>query len=66
MNAATDRMSGMTVSTFNDSAKDAVGPKVAFGAFPDGTVHASTIQLDVAAQNLTVAIENSGYKKLGG
>jgi len=66
MNVATDRMSGMTVTTFTDKAKDAVGLKVAFGAFPDGTVYPETIQLDVAAQNLSVAIGNSGYKKLGG
>jgi len=55
----------VTVKTFTDSAKDAVGLKVAFGAFADGTVYPATIQLDVAAQKLAVAIENSGYKKLG-
>jgi len=64
-NAATDRIGGVTVATFTDSAKDAVGLKVAFGAFADGTVYPATIQLDVAAQKLAVAIENSGYKKLG-
>lgn len=65
VNAATDRLSGVTLSTFTDSAKDKVVLKVAFGAFPDGTVYPATIHLDVAAQNLGVTIENSGYKKLG-
>jgi hypothetical protein len=65
-NAATDRISGVTVATFTDKAKDAVGLKVAFGAFQDGTVYPAKIQLDVAAQNMAVAIENSGYKKVGG
>jgi len=65
-NAATDSISGVTVATFTDKAKDAVGLKVAFGAFADGTVYPAKIQLDVAAQNLAVAIENSGYKKAGG
>ena len=65
-NAATDRISGVTVATFTDKAKDAVGLKVAFGAFADGTVYPAKIQLDVAAQDLAVAIENSGYKKVGG
>lgn len=65
-NAATDRISGVTVATFTEKAKDAVGLKVAFGAFADGTVYPSKIQLDVAAQNLAIAIENSGYKKVGG
>jgi len=66
VNAATDTISGLTVATFTDSAKDAVGLKVSWGSFPDGTVYVATIHLDVAAQNLAVAIENSGYKKLGG
>ena len=64
-NAATDRIGGVTVATFTDKAKDAVGLKVAFGAFADGTVYPAKIQLDVAAQKLAVAIENSGYKKVG-
>ena len=64
-NAATDRIGGVTVATFTDKAKDAVGLKVAFGAFDDGTVYPAKINLDVAAQNLAVAIENSGYKKAG-
>ncbi|MGH9870026.1 MAG: hypothetical protein ACREAA_17915 [Candidatus Polarisedimenticolia bacterium] len=65
-NAATDRISGMTVATFTEKEKDAVGLKVSFGAFADGTVYPAKVQLDVAAQNLSVAIENSGYKKAGG
>ena len=65
-NAATDRISGVTVATFTDKAKDAVGLKVSFGAFADGTVYPAKIQLDIAAQNLALAIENSGYKKVGG
>lgn len=64
-NAATDRIGGVTVATFTDKEKDAVGLKVAFGAFTDGTVYPAKIQLDVASQNLAVAIENSGYKKAG-
>jgi hypothetical protein len=64
-NASTDRLSGVTVATFTDKAKDAVGLKVSFGAFADGTVYPAKINLDVAAQNLAIAIDNSGYKKLG-
>ena len=66
VNAATDHIRGVTISTFVDSAKDAVGLKVAFGEFADGTVYPATIQLDVAAQNLAVVIENSEHKKLDG
>jgi hypothetical protein len=64
VNAATDRISGVTIATLTDKEKDAVGLQVAFGAFADGTVYPAKIQLDVAAQKLKIAIENSGYKKL--
>jgi hypothetical protein len=64
VNAASDHILGVTVATFTEKAKDAVGLKVTFGAFADGTVYPAKIQLDVAAQNLAVTIENSGYKKL--
>ncbi|MCU0223629.1 MAG: hypothetical protein MUF27_06080 [Acidobacteria bacterium] len=66
VNAATNRLSSLTVATFTDSAKDAVGLNVAFGALQDGTVYASSVKLDVTAQNLAVGIENSGYRKVGG
>jgi len=61
---ASDVISGVTIATFNDK-KEPVGLKVAFGALPEGTIHPAKIQLDVPAQNLTVMIENSNYKKLG-
>jgi hypothetical protein len=66
VNAATNVISSLAVATFTDSAKDAVGMKVSWGSLVDGTLYAATIRLDVVAQNLAVAIENSGYKKLGG
>jgi hypothetical protein len=66
VNAASDRISAVAVSTFTGSAKDAVGLKVSFGAFGDGTVYPETINLDVKSQNLGVVIKNSGYKKIAG
>ncbi|MGZ6134886.1 MAG: hypothetical protein ACXWK9_10530 [Myxococcaceae bacterium] len=65
-NAATDQITGMVVNTYTDSAKDAVGLKVGFGSFADGTVYPAKINLDIASQQLGIAIENSGYKKAGG
>lgn len=64
-NAATDRIGSVSVATFTDSAKKAVNLNVVFGAFPDGTVYAAKIGLDVKDENLNVAIENSGYRKTG-
>ena len=65
LNAATDRMAGMTVATFTDT-KEPVGLKVSWGTLPEGWVYPAKIQLDVPSQQLGVAIENSGYKKFGG
>jgi len=64
VNAAVDHITGIKVATFTDSTKDAVGLNVNFGAFADGTVYPATVNLDVKSQELAVAIENSGYKKL--
>jgi hypothetical protein len=64
VNGATDQIAGLTVATFTEK-KDPVGLKVAFGALPDGTIHAAKVQLDVPAQDLTVTIENANYKKPG-
>jgi len=64
-NAATDQITGMMVNTYTDTAKDAVGLKVGFGSFADGTVFPAKINLDIASQQLGIAIENSGYKKAG-
>jgi hypothetical protein len=66
-NAATNRLTGMSVATYVDSAKDAVGLEVAFEVFTDGTtIYPATVDLTVASQHLEVAITNSGYQKLGG
>jgi len=63
--AATSVIGGVKVATFTDSSKDAEALKVPFGALPDGTAYAAATHLDVAAQNLAVAIENTGHKEAG-
>jgi hypothetical protein len=64
VNAASDRISGLSVSTLTDK-KDPVGLKVTFGAFADGTVYPAHVQLDITSQKLGIAIDNAGYKKVG-
>lgn len=66
LNAATNTLHGLKVSTYSDSAKDAVGLEVEFAAFGDGIVYAKTTELDVASENLAVVVTNSGYEKQGG
>jgi len=65
LNAATDRMAGMTVASFTDK-KDPVGLKIGWAVLPEGWVYPAKIQLDVPEQKLGIAVENSGYKKIGG
>jgi hypothetical protein len=65
-NAATDKIGGIAVASFTDSAKNAVGLKITYSAFPDGTVYPAQIDLEVKEENLNVTIQNSGYKKAGG
>jgi hypothetical protein len=64
-NAATHRIVSVAVDTYTDTAKNAVNLNVAFGALPDGTLYPEKTELNMAAENLTVAIENSGYEKIG-
>jgi hypothetical protein len=65
VNAASDRISGLTVATFTGKDKDPVGLKVSFEAFADGTVYPANVQLDIASQKMAIAIDNTGYKKVG-
>ncbi len=66
LNVATSSLASLAVATYTDSAKDAVKLNVTFGTLADGTVYQPAIQLDVASQSLGIAIQNTGYKKLGG
>lgn len=66
LNAAKNVITGMTVDSYTNKTKNAVGLNVGFSSLADGTVYASTIHLDVAKENLEVAITNSGHEKLGG
>lgn len=62
VNAATNVMNGIAVSSFTDS-KDAVGLNVTFATLLDGTVYSAKTTMEVAAQKLTVVVENSDYVK---
>jgi hypothetical protein len=53
----------LTVSTHLDDPKEAVTLTVQMGRLEDGTLYASAITLNAAAKNVTVAVQNSGYRK---
>jgi hypothetical protein len=64
-NASTNRLTGVSVATYTDDTKDKVDLDVVFGTLDDGTVYQEEVDLDVASENLTATITNSGYKKMG-
>jgi hypothetical protein len=60
---ANNRPLGVNVTTYLDTAKDAVTLDVKMGQLPDGTVYAADSTLNVKSQKLTVAVQNSGYRR---
>src|ERR1035441_4273885 len=60
-----NRPLGVKVSTYLDDAKDAVLLDVRMGQLNDGSPYASDITLDAKAKKIKVAMENSGYRKMG-
>jgi len=63
LDAASNRIAGLTVSSYTDKEKHAVALKVGFGGLADGTIYPANVVLDVKEENLSVAIKNSGYRK---
>jgi len=63
VDAATNRLAGLSVATFTDKEKDAVTLKVSISALADGTVYPANIVLDIAKESMKVAVTNSGYRK---
>ena len=60
----TNRPLGLKVATYLDTPKDIVTLDVRMGQLNDGTVYASDSTLDIKSKNLTVAVQNSGYRKM--
>jgi hypothetical protein len=62
----TNRLLGMQVSSYLDSPEDAVVLNVEMGVLPDGTIYAAKTTLNAKAKEVTVTVENSGYRRTGG
>jgi hypothetical protein len=60
-----NRLLGLTVMSYLDDAKDVVSLKAKFAQLDDGTSYPDLITLDATKKSLTVAIDNSGYRKTG-
>lgn len=53
------------VTTYLDSKDDAVTLDVRFSTLDNNATYASSITLDAKAKNLSVSVQNSGYRKSG-
>ncbi len=62
----TNRLLGMQVSSYLDSPEDAVVVNVTMGLLPDGTIYTQKTTLDAQAEDITVTVENTGYRRTGG
>jgi hypothetical protein len=60
---AGNRVLGLTVASYLDSATDAVTLDARMGQLNDGTTYASGITLNAQAKNLGVTVQNTGYRK---
>jgi hypothetical protein len=61
-----NRIARVTVSSYLDSAADAVTLNAAMSQLNDGTAYPSDITLNAPAKNLTVTAQNTGYRKMNG
>ena len=59
----TNRLLGIHVSSYLDDPKDAVELDVAMGELPDGTIYTKRSTLTAPAKDVTVTVENTGYRK---
>jgi hypothetical protein len=63
INLANNVVAGLGVSSYLDSATDVVTLDAKMGQLNDGTIYTSDITLNAAAKNLTVTVQNTGYRK---
>ena len=60
---ATNRLMGMSVASYlADSTSDAIQLNVGMGVLPDGTIYTAKSTLSAPAKDMTVVIENTGYR----
>ena len=62
VDAAANRLTGLSVATYLDKKEDTVTLAVKLGALADGTTYTAETALDAKAKNIRVVIQNSGYK----
>lgn len=63
INLADNVVAGIAVSSYLDSPTDVVTLDAKMGQLNDGTIYTSDSTLNAAAKNLTVTVQNTGYRK---
>jgi hypothetical protein len=63
LNLATNVVAGAGVSSYLDNPKDIVTMDAKISQLNDGTSYTSDITLNASAKNLTVTVQNTGYRK---
>ena len=63
INLANNVVAGIGVSSYLDSPTDVVTLDAKMGQLNDGTIYTSDTTLNAAAKNLTVTVQNTGYRK---
>jgi hypothetical protein len=64
VDAAANRLLGLTVASYLDKPDDAVVLAVQMGALTDGTSYTAQTTLDAAAKKIRVVIQNAGHRPL--
>jgi len=65
VDAATNKLKGLSVATYLDKKEDTVTLAVKLGALTDGTTYTAETTLDAKAKNIRVVTQNTGYKPFG-
>jgi hypothetical protein len=63
INLANNVVAGLGVSSYLDSPTDVVTMDAKMGQLNDGTTYTSDTTLNASAKNLTVTVQNTGYRK---
>jgi hypothetical protein len=63
INLGNNTVAGVGISSYLDSATDIVTMDAKMAQLNDGTIYTSAITLNAAAKNLTVTVENTGYRR---
>ena len=62
LTGAANRLLGLSVATYLDTAEDTVTLSVRLGSLSDGAGFAEQTTLEASAQHIRVVIQNSGHR----